>query len=169
MTVADDRPAAIRGLTFLTLLVVGVLLAGCAAADRASAQTSSTPSAGTQAPIPGADEQAIHATIDRLNAAAGGTVADQQSVLMAEVDPTLIDALDKCSPATTTLRFEPIYQGLRAAPGWSPSVGELSGTVYALPSLIRIYTGDRITGTDLTTLHLGVRPGEAYLTALCVG
>ena len=46
--------------------------------------------------------------------------------------------------------------GLRPAPGWTPQTGALSGTVYALPTLIRIYTGDRITGTDLTTLHLGV-------------
>ena len=38
-------------------------------------------------------------------------------------------------------------------------MGSLTGTVYALPTLIRIYTGDRITGTDLTTLHLGVQAG----------
>jgi len=41
--------------------------------------------------------------------------------------------------------------------------------VYALPTLIRIYTGDRITGTDLTPLHLGVTGGDAYLHSLCLG
>jgi hypothetical protein len=104
-----------------------------------------------------------------LNEAAAGAVSTQQDVLRSLVEPELSAALDKCPPATTTLRFEPVYAGLRPSPGWAPTGGELSGTVYALPSLIRIYTGDRITGTDLTTLHFGVNPDEAFLTPLCIG
>ena len=119
--------------------------------------------------IPGADEQAIRATIDRLNATAAGAVSDQQAALAALIDPALTGALDDCPPATTTLRMEPVYPGLRPAPDWTAPEGALGGTVYALPSLIRIYTGDRMTGTDLTTLHLGLDGGKAYLAPLCVG
>jgi hypothetical protein len=129
-----------------------------------------SPAAGSVADaIPSGDEQAIHTTIDRLNAAASGSVADQQAVLTAVVEPTLQGALAQCAPATSTLEFQPAYPGLRAAPGWAPSNGALVGTVYALPSLIRIHTGERITGTDLTTLHFGVTADEAFLTPLCVG
>lgn len=119
--------------------------------------------------VPAADEEAIRATIEEMNSAAGGGVREQQETLAALVEPALAQALDDCAPATTTLRFEPVYPGLRAAPGWTGSSGSLTGTIYALPTLIRIYTGDRITGTDLTTVHLGVQAGEAYLTPLCVG
>jgi len=119
--------------------------------------------------VPQADEKAIRNAIDELNSAAGSGVRGQQETLAALVEPALAQSLDDCAPATTTLRFEPIYPGLRAAPGWTGSSGSLTGTIYALPTLIRIYTGDRITGTDLTTLHLGVQAGEAYLTPLCVG
>ena len=96
-------------------------------------------------------------------------MANQQKVLAELVDPGSATVLGKCPPTTATLRFEPVYAALRGAPEWRPASGALSGTVYALPALIRIYTGDRVTGTDLTTLHLGVRDGEASLTALCVG
>ena len=119
--------------------------------------------------VPAADEQAIRGTIEAMNSAAADGVAGQQAALAALVEPALAKALDDCAPATTTLRFEPIYGGLRTAAGWAGSGGSLAGTVYALPTLIRIYTGDRITGTDLATLHLGVQAGEAYLTPLCVG
>ena len=74
-----------------------------------------------------------------------------------------------CPSAPTTLRFEPVYAGLRPTPAWSSPHGVPAGTVYALPVLIRIYTGDRITGTDLATLRLGVRGHEASITPLCVG
>jgi hypothetical protein len=119
--------------------------------------------------IPADDEQAIVRTVDRFNAAAAGSVASQETVLTALIDPALVGGLDRCPPATATLRFEPIYPALRPAPGWAPQAGTLGGTVYALPTLIRIYTGERLTGTDLTTLHLGVHDGEAYLTSLCLG
>jgi hypothetical protein len=96
-------------------------------------------------------------------------VSAQQSVLQSLVDPALVAELDRCPAATTTLRFEPVYAGLRPAPDWTSTGGTLTGTIYALPTLIRIYTGDRITGTDLATLHFGTSSDEAFLTPLCVG
>ena len=112
---------------------------------------------------------AIRSAIDAVNATAGGSVAGQQAVLAAVVDPALSDAFRQCSPATTTLRFEPVYTGLRATPDWTGPDGTPAGTLYALPVLIRIYSGDRITGTDLTTVHVGVHGGAASITPLCVG
>jgi hypothetical protein len=159
---AERRPrAALAVLIVAALLTVAACTPGPSpvAATRAEESTS----------IPAGDEQAIARTIDTFNAAAAGPVAGQQTVLSHLIDPALVGGLDKCPPATATLRFEPIYQALRPAPDWTPRTGALGGTVYALPTLIRIYTGDRITGTDLTTLHLGVHDGEAYLTSLCLG
>jgi hypothetical protein len=118
--------------------------------------------------IPPDDEQAIRTTIERLNASAGGSVADQQAALTAAVEPDSAQALADCPAVTTTLHFEPVYPGLRLSPEWTPKQGELAGTVYALPTLITIFTGNRVTTTDLTTLHLGVAAGEAFLTPLCV-
>jgi hypothetical protein len=42
------------------------------------------------------------------------------------------------------------------------------GMEYLLPAFITIYTGGRITGNDLTTLHLWVEDGMARTPALCV-
>ena len=144
---------------------VGVLSACTAGAVLPAA---STTAAAPSAPA-GQDEQAIRSAIDAVNATAGGSVAGQQAVLATIVDPALSDAFRHCPPASTTLRFEPVYAGLRATPDWAGADGTPAGTLYALPVLIRIYTGDRITGTDLTTLHLGVHDGAASITPLCVG
>jgi len=146
---------------------VGVgLLSGCTAGAvlPAVSATAARPSAPA-----GQDEQAIRSAIDAVNATAGGSVAGQQAALAEVVDPALSDAFRHCPPASTTLRFEPVYAGLRATPDWTGADGTPAGTLYALPVLIRIYTGDRITGTDLTTLHLGVHDGAASITPLCVG
>jgi hypothetical protein len=166
MTAAGERrrraqPAALALLSAAALLAIAACTPGAASVDPGPARASSA--------IADDDEQAITRTIERFNAAAAGPVVSQQTVLADLVDPALIGALDRCPPATATLRFEPIYPALRPAPGWVPRQGALGGTIYALPTLIRIYTGDRITGTDLTTLHLGVHDGEAYLTSLCLG
>ena len=75
-------------------------------------------------------------------------------------------ALDDCPPATTTLRLEPVWGGLRSASSGAANSGAES---YALPTLIRVYTGDRITGTDLTTLQLTVQGTAVYITPFCVG
>jgi hypothetical protein len=90
--------------------------------------------------IPADDEQAIRTTIDRLNGTAGGSVAGQQAALAATVEPGSVTELDDCPAATATLRFLPVYSALRPSPDWTPDKGSLSGTIYALPTLIRIYT-----------------------------
>jgi len=148
------------------VVTVAVTLAACTAG---TPDGGTDPQAAGSTAVPAADQQAVRATIDRLNASSAGAVPAQQQAIAAAVDPALAAALDKCPPATTTLEFQPIYRDLRASPDWTGATGTPAGTVYALPSLIRIFTGDRVTGTDLTTLHLGVRAGEAFLTPLCVG
>ena len=162
MTAAGERRLSPRAV--LAGLIVATLIPVAACTVDPTQPASPSP-----AVVPADDERAISRTIDRFNDAAAGPAADQEAVLMELVDPALVGDLDRCPPVTATLRFEPIYPALRPAPDWTPTSGVLSGTVYALPTLIRIYTGDRITGTDLTTLHLGVTGGEAYLTSLCLG
>jgi hypothetical protein len=159
---AEHRPTS----PLAVLIVAALVTISACTPDPSPAVTTQ---AAESSSIPADDEHAIARTIDRFNAAAAGPVAGQQTVLSDLIDPALVGGLDKCPPATATLRFEPIYPALRPAPGWVPRQGALGGTIYALPTLIRIYTGDRITGTDLTTLHLGVHDGEAYLTSLCLG
>jgi hypothetical protein len=149
-------------------LIVAALVAIAACTPDPSPTDSASGQRQSRA-VPADEQQAIERTVDRFNAAAAGPVTDQQAVLTQLVDPALVGGLDSCAPATATLRLEPIYPALRPAPDWQPETGRLSGNVYALPTLIRIYTGDRITGTDLTTLHLGVSNGEALLTSICLG
>ncbi len=166
------RPGTL--LTMMAGLVIAAAATGCTGADAPpSASTGpaepTRPAAGSAFTVPPDDQRAIRATLDRVNGTAGGPVAGQQRVLADVVDPGSGAVLRRCPPTTSTLLFEPVYDGLRSAPDWRPTSGTLTGTVYALPVLIRIYTGDRVTGTDLTTLHFGVRNGEAWLTALCVG
>jgi len=143
--------------------------AACTASTE-PADSTSLSAAASQLPaaIPRDDAEAIRRSVELLNAAAGGAVSEQQEVLRDLVDPALGAGLDECPIATTTLLFEPVYPGLRPTPDWTSANGSLTGTLYALPSLIRIHTGDRVTGTDLTTLHFGVQSGEAFLTPLCV-
>ena len=172
MTAGDDGPGPSRIIVVALLIAVTLVAAACTSGTAEPESGRAGPLAaqtrGAVEAVPESDELAIRSTIDRLNNAAGA-VPDQQALLTAVVDPGLAGSLEQCAPATTTLRFQPIYQALRPSPDWSPVGGTPSGTVYALPSLIRIYTGDRITGTDLTTLHLGVTAGEVFLTPLCVG
>ncbi len=182
---SPQRPAGRRARRLRTVLAVAVVLAiavaatACTGAD--DVQSASTGAAASNGPtaqdrpaggspftVPPDDQRAIRTTLDRINAAAGGPAAGQQKVLADVVDPGSAAVLRRCPPTTSTLRFEPVYDGLRPAPDWRPTSGTLTGAVYALPALIRIYAGDRVTGTDLTTLHFGVRDGEAWLTALCV-
>lgn len=146
----------------VSTLVVLALTPACTGRD-------ASPVPAVPPAVPSEDAAAIRTTVERFNAAAATSVAEQQAALSRLIDPGSAAAQQKCRTPTSTLRFEPVYQALRAAPDWTPADGTLAGTVYALPSLIRVYTGDRVTGTDLTTVHLGVRNGEAFLTAICVG
>lgn len=145
-----------------------VALAGaltCCSSPTGPATAVSSPQQTVAAP----ELQLVQRAVDSFNAAAGGPVSGQQTALAALLDTGQRSVQSKCAAATTTLRFEPIYGRLTAAPGWRPAAGTLSGTVYAVPTLIRIYTGNRITGTDLTDLHVAIQAGRALLPALCLG
>ena len=163
MTAAADRSAGRgrrrpRSLRSAGWILTGLVVActGCTTAD-----------APATSAIPLPDLQAIRSTVEELNARSAGPVAAQQAVLRELVEPSTIATLDACPPATTTLRFEPVYPGLR--PIAAGTADDPSNTSYALPALIRVYTGDRITGTDLTTLQLTVRENAAFITPICVG
>lgn len=134
--------------------------------------TPATPAVRTsslQQAVAATELQSVQRAVDSFNASAAGPVSGQQTALAALLDSGQRSVQSKCAAATTTLRFEPVYGRLAAAPGWRPNKGTLSGTVYAVPTLIRIYSGNRITGTDLTDLHVSVQAGRAWLPALCVG
>lgn len=110
----------------------------------------------------------IRQAINSFDAAAGGPVGAQQTVLLSLVSPGQTTVQRHCPVATSTITFDPVYARLAPAPTWRPGSGTLPGTVYALPTLIRIYTGNRITGTDLTDLHVAIADGRARLPALCL-
>lgn len=152
------RPGTRR--LFVAVLVTVIGVTGCR--PEAAPETAST--SGIPASVPPAAADAVRATIDAVNAGAGGSAADQQQLLASLVDPDHRAEVVGCPTATTTVRFEPIYPGLRAL--------DVESDSYALPTLIRIFRGDRAAGTDLTTLQLVIRPAaggnEAFLTPFCV-
>lgn len=128
-------------------------------------------SATAGSPYPRADTTAIRSAVDAVNAAAGGQVQAQRATLNALVLPQSASAQAACPPATTTIRLEPVYQDLRTADpaDTDPANPAPAGaTTYLLPTLITIFTGSRITGTDLTTLRLFVSNGKANTSVLCV-
>lgn len=154
--------------------------------------------AGSVAPIhppliAKADLAAIHRSVDAINAGAGGPVADQRAVLDRMVVHAESAAQRTCAVAMHTIRLDPVYTDLRRPPpdqststsdpgstgpvpaspvpnaAASGGVTEANGSgAYLLPVLITIFTGDRITGTDLTTLRLFVTNGTAHIGHLCV-
>lgn len=191
-----DRPTGRRSLrrpgpTRLAVVVFALLgVTACQSTPGPAPATASAraPAGGATSPT---EIEAIRTTLDALNATAGGPVADQQAQLIAHVEPDRRDEVRRCPPATTTVRLEPVDQGLRALPEPStdpaavgsdatdatdvPDTGiapDPGSTTFALPALIRIFSGDRLVGTDLTTLRMVVRDtsggGEAYLTPFCV-
>lgn len=214
------RPGAGPVLAVLAALLMA--LSGCrdgADPDRTAPNAATAPVAIATGgePVPDADLAAIRATLDAVNATAGGPVAAQQAELLARTDPDLRSEVQRCPAATTTVRFEPVERALRAAATAGPasngsngsngaegSIGAgrstgadgptvtegptgtdgstgadganahagSGGTAYQWPALIRIFTGDRVVGTDLTTLQMIVRSSgteaEAYLTPFCV-
>lgn len=203
MSVRGGRSAGPVAARLAVAAMVLAVLVGCrdTPAATGTAAPGSAPAAAVsgEATIPDADRAAIRATVDAVNATAGGPVAAQQAELLTRTDPDRRVEVQRCPDATTTVRFEPVDRGLRAAPG-SPdgSVGSgrtegsngsvdsagsggdggstpataPGGTAYRWPALIRIYSGDRVVGTDLTTLQIIVRSSgtgvEAYLTPFCV-
>lgn len=135
-------------------LLLCAALAGCTASPSESGLSAQTV---TDSPT----VAAIRATIDEINATAGGPVTAQRAVLQARV--TVAQSADQlaCPTAANTLSFEPAYGDLRPAPD-DPDGG------FVLPAYITIYTGDRIIGSDLTSLHLWIVDGRARTAALCV-
>ena len=113
---ARDRRAGHRrtAATFaaIALLVVATACTSDQADETGTASSSAALDAVVRSSIPLDDERAIRAAIERLNASAAGSVADQRSALAGAVDPALAGALDQCPTATSTLRFE--YDPIRA-------------------------------------------------------
>ena len=134
-----------------------VLVAGC-----------THPTTTSTDPTRSAAQASIRETIDALNAAVTRPVAAQQTALSQLLDAGQRAAQAKCPAATSTLEFLPVWASLAPAPGWHPPTGTMSGPIYSLPTLIRIHRQDRITGTDLTDLHLAVSGDTATLPSLCV-
>jgi hypothetical protein len=144
-------------------------LAGCTSSGGSGPSDPSTPPSARAA----LDQStgALHLVEDAVgsfNASAGGPVAGQQAALDRLVSAGQRAVQDKCPVARTTISLEPVYSRFSPSPDWRPPSGTFPGVVYALPTLIRIYTGDRITGTDLTDLHVSIEVGRVSFPALCV-
>lgn len=127
----------------------------------ASPTTASSPTTAT------GPESLVRAAVAKLNAAAE-SVAGQQRVLTTLVAPGQRAAQRSCPAATSTLTLEPVYAELAPTPDWRPGTGVLAGTVYSLPTLIRIHRDGRIVGTDLAELHTAVAENRVGLTVLCI-
>jgi len=127
-----------------------MLLAGCA--------VSGTP-VTTTPPVSTTDLAALRAAVDEINRAAGDPTA-QRRVLEQLVAPAQADEQRHCPQTTNTLTLEPAW----------PSVSPRSGTpgAYLVPTLLRVHTDGRITGTDLTALVFTVQSGRARTPTLCV-
>lgn len=162
------RPAVAAPAAGLLLLLGGCAAGGqqplamATAAVPTSAVLSAASFTAASAPaIPTATVSAIQAAIDAVNATAGGTPAGQRAVLQQLVDPARAQDQQRCAAAKTTVRFEPAWEDLRADPNGAAQT-------YVLPTLIRIYTADRVTGTDVTSLVIRVSGRRAQLSPLCV-
>jgi hypothetical protein len=135
------------------VLAGAVAVAGCTSSDPQRPSRTTSPSAADPVAL-----NEIQATIDAINATAGGPVGAQRAVLQSLAAPDQRADQQACPAANTTLAFDPAYRGLRQT-----GDGE-----YLLPIYITIYTGDRISGSDLATLHLRLMGGAARTSALCV-
>lgn len=149
---ASLRPVPVGKVLLLTVaLLTTSAVAGCGPTTR-NADAPATDS------VPVDDRAAIDATVTAVNAAAGGTPAEQRAVLETVVDPTQLTQQRSCRPAGTTIGFEPAWPDLRRT----------GDGRYVLPTLIRIYHGTRVTGTDVGALKIVITAGRAHLPPLCV-
>jgi len=146
--VAADRCRGARGR--FGLLAGALLLAGCA--------VSGTPAPATP-PVSDTDLAALRAAVDEINRAAGDPT-EQRSVLDKLVLPADAAAQRQCPPTANTVTLEPAW------PSVSPQAGR-SGA-YLVPTLLRVHTDGRITGTDLTALVFTLQSGKARSPTLCV-
>jgi hypothetical protein len=156
---------ASRLLTLMTTAVLACAGAGCSAASDSPAPADGATAIGA---VAAPEVAVVQKAMDRFNATAGGPVTAQQSVLSGLVSAAQNSVQHACPPVTVTISMEPVYARLAASPGWRPRGGSLPGTIYAVPTLIRIYHGDRIIGTDLTDLHLAIEGGRMTLPAVCL-
>lgn len=138
----------------LTVGLLTVTVVGCSPA----LGSADVPALSASASVPAGDRAAIDATVAAVNAGAGQPVAAQRTVLEAVVDPTQRARQRSCRPAATTIRFEPAWPDLRRT----------GDGRYVLPTLIRVYQGTRITGTDVGALKIVITAGQAHLPPLCV-
>lgn len=153
------RPVSTRLAAVLPALIGLFLLGGCTAGG------TSYPESTTITASPA--RTAITTAINDINETAGGPVAAQRAVLDRLVAPDQDDKQQACPTATTTLAFDPAYAGLRTVDNASEEAAA-NDSEYLLPTYITIYTGGRITGSDLATLHVWVIDGIAHTSALCV-
>lgn len=122
---------------------------------------------GAAAAVPPTVTRAITASVEQVNATAGGDPAEQRKVLLQTVDPAQRDTQQSCAQASTTVEFQPAWEGLRADPTGAEGA-------FLLPTLVRVHRGGRITSNDLTTLRVLVTAEAsasgmtAWLPALCV-
>ena len=155
----------------MTVLLTLALMGGCASATSMTAPAaggSTAPSSATGSAPNASAQDLVHAAVDRFNATAGGPVQAQQRVLEGLLANGQLTQQKACPTPTTTITLDPVYARLTSVPDWHPTGGTMAGTPYALPTLIRIYTGDRITGTDLTDLHLTIDAGQVRFPAICL-
>ena len=137
----------------VALLVAAAGLAGCTAGAPSSDGAPAAPESPALV--------AIRATIDAINATAGGPVAAQRAALDSLAADDQSAEQQRCPAAANTLAFEPAYGDLRPAP-------DGPADTFLLPTYITIYSGDRIVGSDLANLTLRIVDGRARTTALCV-
>jgi hypothetical protein len=192
------RAAAIGTLLVTMPLVGACTSGGSPDPAAPGASTAAQRSTNDDGPtgVPATDLAAIRSAIEKINATAGGSVAAQRAELETLAAPQQLAQQRACPAAHSTLKFQPAYRDLRTAspedigtaPAPGTGIGETvgaepsgavtgsvtdgidapAGTAYLLPAFITIYTGSRITGTDLTTLRLWVTGGVARTGALCV-
>ena len=155
----------VSGLLVLALVVVAAVLLLGKGDDRTPSDGG--PSTGVAGPTPATsgvlrpDPAALasaRAVFAQVNAQAGASPARQRSVLERVVDPAQHANQRGCAAAVTTVRLVPAWSAVRVA-----ADGHL-----IIPSLVRVFTGTRITGTDVAIIDVAITAGQAGLPALCV-
>ena len=152
-------------LVLVLLVAAAVVLIGTGDGGGGGTSAPSSPPVASPSPAVSAGARpdpialaAARRVIDEVNTEAGASPARQRSVLERVVDPTQLANQRGCAAASTTVRLLPAWSDVRVA-----TDGHL-----IVPSLIRIFTGGRITGTDVAIIDVTISAGQAALPALCV-
>lgn len=164
---ARSRAGIVSGVLVLALVVAAAVLllgrgghgttTGGEPSTGAPSSTAASATSGGGAPDPAA-LAAARRVFDEVNAEAGASPARQRSVLQRVVDPAQQAQQRDCAAAVTTVRLIPAWSEVRRA-----ADGHL-----IVPSLVRIFTGTRITATDVAIIDVTISAGQAGLPALCV-